>query len=590
MGRIGVDSERIRRFPGKKINVLPAITVSRQPTTGDVAHEVGTIWRVDSNPTTGAEGDLWYLADKTQTTADWRQFDVGAGGPGVDTLTGDGGTAVGPDGAGDIDITGTTVANATRAKPVYVDDSVATSLDIEVQVAAARTGAPGDKNDAGLCSFDDTSFAVDADGYVTFAAGAITDSFNVDANTGPGTDPVLPDGTGQVTIAGAAVAAHSVPVETHSRAANAFNVEVQVAADRTGAPGNKNDAGLASFDDTSFLVDADGYVTLVGGGGPPALTLTGDSGGAISPDGAGDIDILGGTGITTAGAGSAITVNLDVPVDETNGGTGQTTYTTGDILYASAANTLSKLAIGSTDQVLKVSGGIPAWGADNSTNNNYAVLHEFDDFLNMTAGSGATKLQWTQGGGGTADVAVYTPEAGHTGVCRVSNTGSDCYICLGDGIASDRLPIVLGGGELRVDWIVKIDTASDATNRFTVRLGLANDQRAASITDSVLFVGVDNVNSGQWVVETTASSTSSTGNTSNALDTSWHRYTIIVNAAATSVAFYIDGSEVANSPLTTNIPTASMMPVFTVARNAGATQREFFIDLFEIKYTYTSSR
>lgn len=39
------------------------------------------------------------------------------------------------------------------------------------------------------------------------------------------------------------------------------------------------------------------------------------------------------------------------------------TTTTGDIIYASAANTPARLAIGSTDQVLKVSGGVPVWGA-----------------------------------------------------------------------------------------------------------------------------------------------------------------------------------------------------------------------------------
>jgi hypothetical protein len=39
------------------------------------------------------------------------------------------------------------------------------------------------------------------------------------------------------------------------------------------------------------------------------------------------------------------------------------TTTTGDIIYASAANTPARLGIGSTDQVLKVSSGIPAWGA-----------------------------------------------------------------------------------------------------------------------------------------------------------------------------------------------------------------------------------
>jgi len=43
------------------------------------------------------------------------------------------------------------------------------------------------------------------------------------------------------------------------------------------------------------------------------------------------------------------------------------TTTTGDIIYASAANTPARLGIGSTDQVLKVSGGIPAWGAAGST-------------------------------------------------------------------------------------------------------------------------------------------------------------------------------------------------------------------------------
>lgn len=44
-----------------------------------------------------------------------------------------------------------------------------------------------------------------------------------------------------------------------------------------------------------------------------------------------------------------------------NGGTNLSTYTTGDTLYASATNVLSKLAIGSSNTVLTVSGGIPAW-------------------------------------------------------------------------------------------------------------------------------------------------------------------------------------------------------------------------------------
>ena len=43
------------------------------------------------------------------------------------------------------------------------------------------------------------------------------------------------------------------------------------------------------------------------------------------------------------------------------GGTGQTTWATGDMLYASGSNTLAKRTIGNADDVLMVSGGVPTW-------------------------------------------------------------------------------------------------------------------------------------------------------------------------------------------------------------------------------------
>ena len=45
------------------------------------------------------------------------------------------------------------------------------------------------------------------------------------------------------------------------------------------------------------------------------------------------------------------------------GGTGQTTYAQGDILYASASNTLSKLVKGSDNHVLTMNGNVPNWEA-----------------------------------------------------------------------------------------------------------------------------------------------------------------------------------------------------------------------------------
>jgi hypothetical protein len=48
---------------------------------------------------------------------------------------------------------------------------------------------------------------------------------------------------------------------------------------------------------------------------------------------------------------------------EANGGTNQSTYAAGDLLYASGADTLSKRAIGSANHLLTVAGGVPTWAA-----------------------------------------------------------------------------------------------------------------------------------------------------------------------------------------------------------------------------------
>jgi len=49
--------------------------------------------------------------------------------------------------------------------------------------------------------------------------------------------------------------------------------------------------------------------------------------------------------------------------DELAGGTGQTSYTAGDILYASGANTLAKLPKGSDDEILTLASGVPSWAS-----------------------------------------------------------------------------------------------------------------------------------------------------------------------------------------------------------------------------------
>lgn len=69
----------------------------------------------------------------------------------------------------------------------------------------------------------------------------------------------------------------------------------------------------------------------------------------------------GQTSITTLGTISTGTWSADT-IATTKGGTGLTTYATGDILYANGTNSLAKLTIGTNGKVLQVNGsGVPVW-------------------------------------------------------------------------------------------------------------------------------------------------------------------------------------------------------------------------------------
>ena len=154
---------------------------------------------------------------------------------------------------------GLTVANSTNSKPVFISASGSTVVT-EVQVGAAITGSPPDKNDAGIVSFDDTQFTVDTNGYVQLiGGGGRVDSFTPDDG-----NVVSADGAGNVNLYGDTVAngTYVKPLyTTGTPESNLVTSNIQVATAVTGAPSDKLDAGIASFDDTYFTVNTDGYVS-----------------------------------------------------------------------------------------------------------------------------------------------------------------------------------------------------------------------------------------------------------------------------------------------------------------------------------------
>jgi len=121
---------------------------------------------------------------------------------------------------------------------------------------------------------------------------------------------------------------------------------------------------------------------------------------------------LSGLTPNTATSGA---VTLAGTLGATSGGTGQSTYTTGDILYASATNTLSKLAAGTNGYILTLASGVPSWAANSATGASFNVT----DFT-ATAGQTTFTVTYTVGlvevyrNGVKLAIADYTASNGTT--------------------------------------------------------------------------------------------------------------------------------------------------------------------------------
>lgn len=154
----------------------------------------------------------------------------------------------------------------------------------------------------------------------------------------------------------------------------------------------------------------------------------------------------GSANITTLGTITTGTWN-GTTIAQLYGGTGFSSYATGDILYASAANTLSKLPIGSANQILQISGGIPSWqnlvtsGITLTTTGTSGVSTLVGSVLNIpnytttggvTAVSGSAPI--ASSGGATPNITISAATTSAAG----SMSGADKTKL--DGIASGAQP------------------------------------------------------------------------------------------------------------------------------------------------------
>lgn len=218
MGTIGLPDSIPNKYTGPDVNLVPIRFFTHRPVTINKKFPVGQMVILSKDPSTGLEGELWYMSKFTAGNPVWRPLSSGTSGPAI-SLSDTAGTQVLPTALGNIQLEGTAGITVTA-------DSLNNKL-----VFALGGGSTA------------------------------IDSIQVDAATGPGTNPVLPTAVGVLTITGGQIANAGLAnvIQSNSLAANTFSLQVQQSATAASTDSTKN--GVCHFNSTHFSLGANAYVS-----------------------------------------------------------------------------------------------------------------------------------------------------------------------------------------------------------------------------------------------------------------------------------------------------------------------------------------
>lgn len=278
----------------------------------------------------------------------------------------------------------------------------------------------------------------------------------------------------------------------------------------------------------------DGYVLTLAGGVP---TWAAAGSGTVT-----SVAVSGGaTGLTTTGGPitTSGTITISGTLVETNGGTGNSAYAVGDILYASAINTLSALTAGTDGYVLTLAGGVPTWAAGGT--------------VTSVGVSGGTTGLTTTGGpittSGTITIA---------GTLAETNGGTNqTTYTLGDTLyssAANTLSKLAGNITATKKFLVQTGTGavSAAPTWDTIAAGdvpTLNQNTTGTAANVTGTVAIGNGGTGQTTANAAfnalaPSQTSNSGKflTTNGTDTSWATVSAAPGGSTTQVQYNSTGS------------------------------------------------
>ncbi len=267
---------------------------------------------------------------------------------------------------------------------------------------------------------------------------------------------------------------------------------------------------------------------------------------------------------------------------------------------STTTSTLASVTNGTTGQFLGANtGSAPTWQTPSSAPPSpISVTTVFEDFTATQLNGGDTLLgniPWIQDSNNFPWAIDTTNQSNaHPGVYKISQVTANgiTFFAFGGNVTTAFLyGYNLGGGVLSYTWVVRINTLSVANPRYIFQCGLMNCVKASTqtFTDGVYFQYSDNVNSGAWTINSVAASTPTNTNTASTVTAGWYNLTFTVNAAASSIEFFVNGSS--QGTISTNIPTVALCPVLSLKSTVGTTaDASLSVDLFYLTQTLTTPR
>jgi hypothetical protein len=245
---------------------------------------------------------------------------------------------------------------------------------------------------------------------------------------------------------------------------------------------------------------------------------------------------------------------------------------------------------------LRVTGNLTVEGTVNlpATYRNY--VEYFDDFMEETSNAGDAIWGEDISGTGAActATAIGTNFANRPGMSRCT-TGTTFNGRA--GLVTSLNSIALGQGTTTFETAVQITNLSVVAQRYVLQAGFF-DTNGTTTTDGAYLVYDEGGNSGylpasaNWQCVTASNNVRSTSTSAIAVtDSAVHRLTTVVNAAGTSVSFFVNGTLACT--LATNIPTGTARATshgFQVLKALGTTARTFDVDYNYARIEFTTLR